>query len=1139
MGGKRTAPSGQVYQQASPYLVAMGGEIIQLDALPSVEFADIGPELLAQLGQGWVSELAGLGGAGAKRLAVDLDVHTVADLAQSDVANLSSLGIRHERAAELIYQAQSQIIDAYLDEDLRLDREAIFDGELPDELAPLEAIDDSELDYQVIDRNSLHHKSRYALLDKISEENNRNWRVITRPVEDFDIAPDPSHTFGLTESTFEWVKDGKIVAIYVDGMDQYAFYEALGLEWDRSNPVTTAKRVSRILRPQAVAGFFERSAIDVQYVEDVFGETSAHDGVTWDGAGIVSRQTLLDMMEQLPEDMDARTRARMTRNLQHAKRVEFTIMTDKGQEKGHAIVSETMDHNFVLPRDVKTQVKFTDPNSTYLSFDFPHAAVNMRLDIQSMINMFPFFSAEKITQWLEDERLLMEEAVRTGDIANAMQRLDPYTTIEDVEQWALREYVVSNGDIHQSSSHVKAFFRGAIKRLQKIEDGGIWDEHGKFIRDGKLKSPIPGGRFYVMPVAVGQAAGQELDVKPGEVYLDKASETAWVNDADWYQMHDGASEGDGIAQILGGADNDDSLWFHPFTDHDEEQKVVAWRSPNQNGEYVVLKPTASSNNLAWQTVAGEVLYPAADSRLLSKRIDHALVDGDVQLVEHPDLDQRGLVMQVAPPPLAPDAGIHEASQVAARQELINKNTLGATCNWMMIHTAAEGHAPREMPDRLEEIIDLKKTGFNGEAVIDYVQNDLARLLILKTPIPQLLHPRIGWGNEAQLRSCLKSLLESDTAIPDLLHPKLVAAGQTQASKKQALLKALNNSDETLPAQLLHPRFGSPRRYHLPTPIASEGHWLDQVQTAFSKTLEQLKVARDEFGDASMPAIEVFDFVQESRRRAQADERQPDYYALGSELNQVYHRKRIAVSNSGQRKLALEEARQAAETYLAGFPEHLQEGITLGSMVAGYAPLNAKADDSSSYDGVAWLMGSKDETGKRQPGISNVTMRALRGLGVLDAIAQDEKGLVVYPEASIRDRQYAVTRVTAVYRALFDADAERNGTRKWDAYDTKNNPEDKAARKQVMEDNRVYERVSKIANSERPIDLEVRVYDYLGQERLGLFSQATGLQFGSIHKSEQGRYEAGMKLRFRGGFTKTKGGDIASVLEHLAEDENGG
>ncbi|GAB5426496.1 MAG: hypothetical protein Crog4KO_36430 [Crocinitomicaceae bacterium] len=572
MGGKQRAPQGQVYKKESPDLVAIGGEVIQLDALASVEFAEIGPDLVAQLGQGLVSELAGLGVTGAERLALDLDVHTIADLAQSDVASLNSVGIRRERAAELIYQAQSQILDAYQGEDLSLDREAIFENEMPEELAPLERIDDSELDYQVIDRNSLHAKSRYALLDKLSEENNRHWRVITRPVEDLDIAPDPAHTFGLTESTFEWVKDGKIVAIYVDGMNQDNFYEALGLEWDRDNVVTTAKRVSRILRPQAVAGFFDRKVIDVQYVEDVFGETSAHDAVTWDGAGVVSRQTLLDMIEQLPEDMDARTRARMTRNLQHAKRVEFTIMTDKGQEKGHCIVSENMAQSFVLPCDVKTEVKLNDPDSTYLSFDFPHAAENMRLDIQSMINLYPFFDASKIAQWLEDERLLMEEAVRTGDIANAMQRLDPYTTIEDVEQWALREYVVSNGDIHQSSSHVKAFFRGAIKRLQKIEDGGIWDEHGKFIRDGKLKSPIPGGRFYVMPVAVGQAAGQDLDVKPGEVYLDKASETAWVNDEDWYQMRDGASEGDGIAQILGGADNDDSLWFHPFTDHDEQEK---------------------------------------------------------------------------------------------------------------------------------------------------------------------------------------------------------------------------------------------------------------------------------------------------------------------------------------------------------------------------------------------------------------------------------------------------------------------------------------------------------------------------------------------------------------------------------------
>jgi hypothetical protein len=50
------------------------------------------------------------------------------------------------------------------------------------------------------------------------------------------------------------------------------------------------------------------------------------------------------------------------------------------------------------------------------------------------------------------------------------------------------------------------------------------------------------------------------------------------------KMEDGK---EGIAGILGGADHDDALWLHNFTDHDGERKVLAWRSPNQAGEYIL------------------------------------------------------------------------------------------------------------------------------------------------------------------------------------------------------------------------------------------------------------------------------------------------------------------------------------------------------------------------------------------------------------------------------------------------------------------------------------------------------------------------------------------------------------------------
>ena len=71
----------------------------------------------------------------------------------------------------------------------------------------------------------------------------------------------------------------------------------------------------------------------------------------------------------------------------------------------------------------------------------------------------------------------------------------------------------------------------------------------------KMRLPIPGGRHYVMPAAVGQRAGFSLHVERGQIHIDPDSGTAWVNDEDWLGLQDSA-ENSGIADILGGADND-------------------------------------------------------------------------------------------------------------------------------------------------------------------------------------------------------------------------------------------------------------------------------------------------------------------------------------------------------------------------------------------------------------------------------------------------------------------------------------------------------------------------------------------------------------------------------------------------------
>ena len=98
------------------------------------------------------------------------------------------------------------------------------------------------------------------------------------------------------------------------------------------------------------------------------------------------------MTDQLP-DLDDAKRARLLRELKHGKRVEFTVMTANGQDKGHCIVSETLDADFLLPQDTKTEVKLVD-GQAFVGINFVHGHADMRLDIQSLINLHPFFNRQ-------------------------------------------------------------------------------------------------------------------------------------------------------------------------------------------------------------------------------------------------------------------------------------------------------------------------------------------------------------------------------------------------------------------------------------------------------------------------------------------------------------------------------------------------------------------------------------------------------------------------------------------------------------------------------------------------------------------------------------------------------------------------
>ncbi|MCP4945565.1 MAG: hypothetical protein GY924_26770, partial [Planctomycetaceae bacterium] len=220
----------------------------------------------------------------------------------------------------------------------------------------------------------------------------------------------------------------------------------------------------------------------------------------------------------------------------------------------------------------------------------------------------------------------------------------------------------------------------------------------------KFRTPIPGGRYYIFPAAVG-----DRDVPTGYIELDPTCATAWVNDNDWLNT---------VVDVLGGCDGDDAVWIFPFADASDgnQQKMLIWRSPNQLGEYVVLQPTAVSHTIAWDAPGGKLASPKMKSCLLPHRIDSTNY-------QYGELTRADNGFQL--PKSYSIAGMTSTIQQAAA----NQGTLGSFCNVTMLCKAVYGRLPHQLPATLEDVIDGSvKTGLDLSPVKAWNQMALTRMV---------------------------------------------------------------------------------------------------------------------------------------------------------------------------------------------------------------------------------------------------------------------------------------------------------------------------------------------------------------------------------------------------------------------------
>jgi hypothetical protein len=521
------------------------------------------------------------------------------------------------------------------------------------------------------------------------------WEIRSQPLDEetlnnIDRTEPP---IPLTDSgpALRWVKNDKVLDLLVPGMDTARFLEHTGLELSMNKGgYILSKRLSRVMRPFRYWGFFSADEVTIDYNDQL-------DPNLWDGCGQVSRR----FIHRLANGLNLHDRHR--RELLNANRFEVTTLHVDGQDKGHVLVVDGLAPDFTFPAgSAQTELSLGETvfgPTVFVGLHPVHSEDQMCLDIQSLINLHPFFRPELLLAWAEMESELFLSGIRDGRLETILNRLYDAESVADLDSladWHVGEYVASGGSLMWFAGMVKAVAKQHLNRLGS--------------RASKLRCPVPAGRYYIFPAAVG-----DRHVPAGHIELDPTCATAWVNDDDWL---------DHIVEILGGCDGDDAVWVLPFRDVSDRsaeddrpaRKVLIWRSPNQLGEYVILKPTAGSHAIAWDTPGGALSYPQMQSRLLPPRIDSVSYQYG-SLVDASDSEHMCESYSIV------------AMASTIRRAAANQGVLGGFCNVAMLCKAIYGRLPTQLPATLEDVIDGSvKTGLDLIPVKAWNQMAIARMV---------------------------------------------------------------------------------------------------------------------------------------------------------------------------------------------------------------------------------------------------------------------------------------------------------------------------------------------------------------------------------------------------------------------------
>ena len=331
------------------------------------------------------------------------------------------------------------------------------------------------------------------------------------------------------------------------------FLERFSISIESSNLFKTGKYLSRVFRPVKHGGFY--SGLDI-YINN------NHDISETDGISLIS----LELAHSLGW-VDARP------NMS----AQFTLFNSDGLVKGHCVVSDRISSDIVVygSDNIKSEISFTN-GLQYVSVEPVKLSTSLRLDIQSMLNLWGMFGVEQYLEWANIGIENFKEDLLSGKISDYLDDFDTITPSDyDKESWTLRKAIYHKVDYTQYPGLLRSGWSMFKNSMVTFADNSIGEP--------VFRIPVLNGKRAYLRIDLrdhDEYGNFTVSVKPNEVHVDEFG-NAWFSNVDIERK----------LKVLGGADMDDGLAIIPV----EDGKAVIYRNPNQYGEYIIADITADDN----------------------------------------------------------------------------------------------------------------------------------------------------------------------------------------------------------------------------------------------------------------------------------------------------------------------------------------------------------------------------------------------------------------------------------------------------------------------------------------------------------------------------------------------------------------